>query len=76
MKLKKRLEEGVRFLEELDRMRLETGAPLAGFDQECLIIAQELRELEEDILRDPGPLAALLNPLRRRSRGTRETPRP
>lgn len=66
--VKDRLEQGVSILEGLERKRRATNTPLFGYDIECLIIAQELRELENDIFRDPGPLEPYLVRARRRGR--------
>jgi hypothetical protein len=54
--IKERLERGVSILEGLERKRRKTNLPLFGCDVECLIVTQELREIENDIFRDPGPL--------------------
>jgi len=65
MSLKDRLQRGVQTLERLDRKRKTSDQPDFGLAQECLIIARELRELEQDILRDPGPLKPYLGRLLR-----------
>jgi hypothetical protein len=64
MSLKERLRRGVQVLEELDRKR-QSREPDFGLAHECLIIARELRELEQDIVRDPGPLKPHLGRLLR-----------
>lgn len=69
--LRDRLQRGVSVLARLSRARRVTGIPLLGFDQECLIVARELRELEEDIRRDPGALRRFLSSARWRSTGAR-----
>ena len=60
METKERLERGNALLLNLDRRRLETRSPQLGYNAEYLVIAAELRQLEADILRDPGALAAQL----------------
>lgn len=57
---KDRLTQAVQFLEELDKRRQESNLPLLGYHIESLFIARELRELEEDVLRDPGALGPYL----------------
>lgn len=45
-------------LEQIDQRRRETGSPGWGYDMEYLIVSQELRQLENDILCetcDPTP---------------------
>jgi len=66
--LKARLEQGVSILEKLDRKRQEANLPEYDYDLECLIIAQEMLDLEEDIQLDPGPLEPHLIHARGRSR--------
>lgn len=63
--VKERLTQGVLALEALDRKRLELDSPMFGYDVECLIIAQEIRELEQDIEADPGGLEPYLVRVRR-----------
>jgi hypothetical protein len=56
--IKERLEKGVAMLEQIDQRRRETGSPGWGYDMEYLIVSQELRQLENDILCetcDPTP---------------------
>ena len=65
-KIRKRLEKGVALLEQLDKQRLETCTPGLGYDAEFEIVTRELWELEEEILRDPGPLASQLVRVRRK----------
>ena len=60
-----RLQRGVAILEELEQKRRETNAPRWGHDTEYAIIAVELRDLEEDILSDPGALEIELVRVRR-----------
>ena len=64
--IRERLEKGVAVLEELEQRRRDTNTPLWCYDTECLIIAQELLELDEDILRNPGALESQLVRIRRR----------
>jgi hypothetical protein len=60
-----RLQRGVTVLSELQQKRMETGDPQLGYDVERGIIETELRDLEEDILCDPGALKAELVRIRR-----------
>ena len=60
-----RLQRGVAILEELEQKRREINAPRWGYDTEYAIIAVELRDLEEDILSDPGALEIELVRVRR-----------
>ena len=53
--IRERLEKGAAMLEQLDQRRRETRSPRWGYDTEYLIISQELRQLENDILSDPTP---------------------
>jgi hypothetical protein len=53
-----RLERAAAILELLDRRRASAGDPHIGSNIERLIVSRELAELEEEILREPGPLAA------------------
>jgi hypothetical protein len=53
--IRERLEKGVAMLDQLDQRRRETHSPRWGYDTEYLIVSQELRQLENDILRDPTP---------------------
>ena len=71
--IKERLAQGVAILDGLERKRRKTNMPLFGYDIECLIVAQELRELENDIFRDPGPLERFLVRGRRRVRNQEKT---
>jgi hypothetical protein len=61
-----RLQRGVAILEELEQESRETNAPRWGYDTEYAIIAAELRDLEEDILSDPGTLEIQLVRVRRK----------
>jgi hypothetical protein len=65
--IKERLEEGVRLLQSLEMRRLDTRTPLLGYNAEYLIIARELRQLEADILQDPGALESQLVRIRRKT---------
>jgi hypothetical protein len=53
--IRERLEKGAAMLDQLDQRRRETRSPRWGYDTEYLIISQELRQLENDILCDPTP---------------------
>jgi hypothetical protein len=53
--IRERLEQGVAMLDQLDQKRRETRSPRWGYDTEFLIVSQELRQLENDILSDPAP---------------------
>jgi hypothetical protein len=68
---KARLEWTVGLFEVLERRRRESGDPNLGSGLEHELVARELRELESDILADPGALQRLLVPVRRRWRGPR-----
>jgi hypothetical protein len=61
-----RLEKGAAMLDQLDQRRRETRSPRWGYDTEYLIISQELRQLENDILCDPAsdlvPVRLLIGP--------------
>ena len=56
--IRERLAKGVAILAQLEQRRRDTRSRLWGHETEYLIIARELRQLESDILRDPGPLAS------------------
>ncbi|MBZ5724600.1 MAG: hypothetical protein LAP87_06340 [Acidobacteriia bacterium] len=58
--IKQRLEKGVAVLARLEQRRQETRTPLWGYETEFLIISHELRQLESDIIRDPGALESHL----------------
>ena len=58
--LKERLEQSAATLETLDRKREEMRTPVLGMDTEWSLIERELREIEENILQDPGPLEKFL----------------
>ena len=60
-----RLEKGFGVLQRLERRRLDTRTPELGRNAEYLIIATELRQLEVDILHDPGALESQLVRVRR-----------
>jgi hypothetical protein len=51
--IRERLEKGAAMLDQLDQRRRETRSPRWGYDTEYLIVSQELRQLENDILSDP-----------------------
>lgn len=55
-KVKNRLALGVSLMEELERRRREKNSRLIGAHIECLIVAEEIWELEQDIRQDPGAL--------------------
>ena len=64
--IRERLEKGVAMLDQLDQRRRETRSPRWGYDTEYLIVSQELRQLENDILCDPTtnlvPVRRLIGP--------------
>ena len=60
-----RLHQGVSDLNKLDRRREETRSPRLGYDTEREIVDRELRELERDIMADPGALESLFVRLRK-----------
>jgi hypothetical protein len=60
MDTKERLDMCATLLGEIDRYRARTKDPGQGISIEHRIIERELRELEEDILADPGTLEAQL----------------
>lgn len=66
---KSRLESGADVLATIARRRDETGNAGVGAAIEHSIIDRELKELEADILEDPGALESLLVPVRMRFRG-------
>jgi hypothetical protein len=55
-----RLAKGAAVLQELELRRSETATPRWGYDREYEIVNQELRDLEAEILRDPGGLEGQL----------------
>lgn len=57
---KERLEQSVEVLDTLDRRRSEMKTPGLGSDTEWSLIEQELKEIEKDILDDPGALERFL----------------
>jgi hypothetical protein len=65
--LKTRLAEGAELLDSLDAVRGRN--PAHGIARQ--IVARELRELERDILADPGALAPFVTTLRQRRRPER-----
>ena len=64
--LSERLKQSAEVLDQLDRKRGENAMRPEDHDSENRILMTELRELEEDIVRDPGALQANLVPVRRR----------
>lgn len=58
--VKERLEQGVAALETLERRREQMRTPTLGQDMEWSLIERELREIEENILEDPGALEKFL----------------
>jgi len=64
--IQRRLEHGAHTLALLDRKRHETGSPVLGRDAEHEIVDRELRELEAEMLANPGALEKLLVRVRRR----------
>ncbi len=65
-----RLEKSMSILAMIDRRRELSGDPSLGSNIERMIVDQELEELEQDILLNPGPLAPHLTRLPRRRRPT------
>ena len=63
--IKERLEQSAALLEKLDRRREDMHSPAHGADTEWSIIERELRDLEEDILQEPGALEKYLMRTRR-----------
>jgi hypothetical protein len=62
-----RLQRGVTVLSELQQKRIASGDPQLGYDVEQSIIETELRDLELDIVCDPGvPREELVYVRRRR----------
>jgi hypothetical protein len=64
--IRERLEAGVAMLARLDQRRRETRFPRWGYDTEYLIISQELRQIENDMLNEPCDPAPNPAPGRRR----------
>ena len=62
---KERLEQSVAALDTLERKRAEMRTPTLGHDTEWSMIERELRELERDILEDPGALEKFLVRIKR-----------
>ena len=58
--MKLRLQRGAALLIQLEQRRQETRSPRWGYDAEYLIVSEELRQLERDILADPGALSSQL----------------
>jgi hypothetical protein len=56
----------VSIMELIDRRRRETGDENLGSGIEAVILAESLRDVEEDILAEPGALEPMLVPLRQR----------
>jgi hypothetical protein len=65
---KDRLEQSVRVLEQIDRRRQESADPAVGAAVERFLLELEFRDLEADILADPGALESQLVKIRRRPR--------
>lgn len=57
---KDRLEQSAAVLDTLQRKREEMHAPAHGQDTEWSLIERELRDIEADILEDPGDLSRFL----------------
>ena len=70
--VKQRLEKGVAILADLDQRRRDTRNAQWGRETQYLIIDQELRLLEHDILADPGALESQLIRVRRQCPGVPE----
>ncbi len=60
MSTKDRLEQSARVLEQIDRRREEAGDPTVGSAVERFLLELEFRELESDVLADPGALESQL----------------
>lgn len=58
--IRERLQQSVATLDTLERKRDETRTPSLGQDTEWSLIEQELREIEANILEDPGALSKFL----------------
>lgn len=56
-----RLRQIASVIDEIDRRRVETGDPSFGARMEQFLIALALRDLEVDILADPGALQPQLS---------------
>lgn len=69
METRERLVKEMEILENLDGRRAEELAPELGESIEREILNRELRELEMDILADPGALESQLVRVRRRKPG-------
>jgi hypothetical protein len=67
MEIKERLYKEMEILQKLDSRREEELAPWLGESIEREILNRELRELEVDILADPGALESQLVRLKRKS---------
>jgi hypothetical protein len=63
---KDRLEQSARVLELIDRHREDAGDPTVASEVERFLLELEFRELEADILADPGSLESQLVRLRAR----------
>lgn len=57
---KDRLEQSAAVLDKLRRKRDEMKSPAHGQDTEWSLIERELRDIEADILEDPGALSKFL----------------
>jgi hypothetical protein len=66
MMTRDRLEQSARVLEQIDRRRDEAGDPTVASGLVHLLLKLEFRELEADILADPGALESQLVRLRAR----------
>ena len=56
--LTERLADGAKLLDRIALVREESHNSAFGENTERLLVAEHLRELEADIVRDPGALAA------------------
>jgi hypothetical protein len=61
-----RLKRSAKVLDELGRKRDDNTMTPEDYQAENRILMTELRELEEDLACEPGPLRAYLTPVRRR----------
>jgi hypothetical protein len=63
-----RIEACEALLSLIARKRAETGDPTLGSGIERMVIARQIRELECDLLADPGAIEPVLVPCRRGGR--------
>ena len=56
MSTRERIELSAKILDLIDRRRVETGDPAVGRNIERMVLETQLRDLEEEILANPGAL--------------------